>query len=203
MTTTRKKNIYLPQNLTTLCQKYNNGYILWMSGGKTTAVQYLEANKTIPLSLAIEPNNLVLSKSKLTNTQTFYNVYQNKYQKLISQYYNLIHMQLTNAVMRATIGIKKYLLVRGVGYKFIKTNKYLTLQVGYSHKINLLIPSNIKTKLNRKSTKIKFNGENILFLTGLLATIRKYKKPDVYKGKGIRYRKDKVMRKEGKKKKSF
>lgn len=203
MITTKKKYIYLPQNLTTICQNYNNGYIIWMSGANSTAVQYLDATKNVPIKITMEGHKLVLTKSKLTTTQQFYNIYHKRYQTLISKYYNLINVQLNNAVLRATIGIKKYLLVRGVGYKFIKKNKYLTLQVGYSHKINIIIPNYIKTKLSRKSTKIKFTGDTVLFLTGLLAAIRRFKSPDVYKGKGIRYRRDNVIRKEGKKKKSF
>lgn len=174
-----------------------------MSGANSTGVQYLDNTKNIPLNIIMTPKELILQKSNLNKTQTFYNIYHNKEEKLITRYYNLIHMQLKNAVLSATVGIKRYLLVRGVGYKFIKKNKYLTLQVGYSHKLNILIPSYIKTKLNRKSTKIKFLSNNIGVLTGILASIRSLKKPDVYKGKGVRYRKDTVMRKEGKKKKSF
>lgn len=203
MTTFKKKNIYLPQNLSTVCQKYNNGYIIWMSGANSTGVQYLENNKNIPLHVTLTSKELILQKSNLNKSQTFYNIYHKKEEKFLNRYYNLIHMQLRNAVLRATVGIKKYLLVRGVGYKFIKKNQYLTLQVGYSHKVNILMPSFIKTKLNRKATKIKFVSNNIGVLTGILASIRGFKKPDVYKGKGVRYRQDTVMRKEGKKKKSF
>jgi len=100
-------------------------------------------------------------------------------------------------------GYKKYLLVRGVGYKIIQKKRYLTLQIGYSHKINIVIPSDIKIKLNRKAIGIKFQNYNDAFLYGLLSTIRNYKKADVYKGKGIRYKKDSIIRKEGKKKKTF
>lgn len=203
MTTFKKKNIYLPQNLSTVCQKYNNGYIIWMSSANSTGVQYLENNKNIPLHVTLTSKELILQKSNLNKSQTFYNIYHKKEEKFLNRYYNLIHMQLRNAVLRATVGIKKYLLVRGVGYKFIKKNQYLTLQVGYSHKVNILMPSFIKTKLNRKATKIKFVNNNIGVLTGILASIRGFKKPDVYKGKGVRYRQDTVMRKEGKKKKSF
>lgn len=208
MITVKKTSIYLPENINTVCQKYNNGYIMWMSGEKSTVVQYLDISpktkkKNVPLDFKINKNQILLRKSNLTNTQSFYNVYQNKYHKVINKYYNLVHMQLNKAILRATIGIKKYLLVRGVGYKLIKKNKYLMIHVGFSHKINILIPSYIKTKSNRKSTKLKFKGDDSTFVTGLLASIRRFKKPDVYKGKGIRYRKDNVIRKEGKKKKNF
>jgi large subunit ribosomal protein L6 len=174
-----------------------------MSGVNSTGVQYLENNKNIPLHVTLTSKELILQKSNLNKSQTFYNIYHKKEEKFLNRYYNLIHMQLRNAVLRATVGIKKFLLVRGVGYKFIKKNQYLTLQVGYSHKVNILMPSFIKTKLNRKATKIKFVSNNICVLTGILASIRGFKKPDVYKGKGVRYRQDTVIRKEGKKKKSF
>lgn len=203
MTTCKKKNIYLPQNLNTTCQQYSNGYVLWMSGPNSTVVQYLDNTKNMPLNIVMTSNSLALKKSNLNRSQTFYNIYQKRQERKSNQYYNLVHMQLKNAILSATIGIKKYLVVRGVGYKFIRKNQYLTLQVGYSHKINVLLPSFVQTKLNRKATKIKFYGSNLVFLTGLLSSIRRFKKPDVYKGKGIRYRQDNVMRKEGKKKKSF
>lgn len=203
MTNLKKKNIYLPQNVNTICQQYNNGYIIWMSGANSTTVQYLENTNKMPLSIEMSKNSLELKKTNLKRSQTFYSIYQKSQEKKADQYYNLVHMQLKRAVLSTTVGIKKYLLVRGVGYKFLRKNQYLTLQVGYSHKINVLLPSFIKTKLNRKATKIKFMGSNLAFMTGLISSIRRFKKPDVYKGKGIRYRKDNVMRKEGKKKKSF
>jgi len=199
----KKYNIYLPQNLNTILQNYNNGSILWISGENSTVVQYLDTIKNNSLNIKMNDTNLVLTPTKLVQTQGFYKIFQKKYEKKLIQYTSLLNKQLQTAILHATVGIKKYLLVRGVGYKFIKKDKYLMLQVGYSHKINVLIPSFIKTKVNKKSTKIKFIGNNISFVTGLLSSIRCFKKPDVYKGKGIRYRKDNVMRKEGKKKKSF
>jgi large subunit ribosomal protein L6 len=99
------------------------------------------------------------------------------------------------------IGYKNYLMVRGVGYKFIKKNQYMSLHIGYSHNINIILSSDIKMKINRKTTLIKFQNENYAFLHGILSIIRNFKKPDVYKGKGLRYKKEKVILKEGKKKK--
>lgn len=203
MTTFKKKNIYLPQNLNTSCQKYNNGYIIWMSGANSTGVRYLEQKKNIPLNIIMTPNELILKNSNLNKTQTFYNLYKKKEENLLTRYYNLIHMQLKNAVLSMTVGVKKDLLVRGVGYKFIKKNQYVTILIGYSHKFNILIPSTVTAKVNKKSTRIQFFSTNHSTLSGILAAIRSLKTPDVYKGKGVRYLKDDVIRKEGKKKKSF
>jgi large subunit ribosomal protein L6 len=66
-----------------------------------------------------------------------------------------------------------------------------------------MIPSDCKIKLNRKATTIQLRNFSDTFLHGLVSRIRNYKKPDVYKGKGLRYKKDTVIRKEGKKKKTF
>jgi len=176
MTNLKKKNIYLPQNVNTICQQYNNGYIIWMSGANSTTVQYLENTNKMPLSIEMSKNSLELKKTNLKRSQTFYSIYQKSQEKKADQYYNLVHMQLKRAVLSTTVGIKKYLLVRGVGYKFLRKNQYLTLQVGYSHKINVLLPSFIKTKLNRKATKIKFMGSNLAFMTGLISSIRRFKK---------------------------
>jgi large subunit ribosomal protein L6 len=65
------------------------------------------------------------------------------------------------------------------------------------------LPSDFKVKLNRKSTTVQFRNYNDNFLNSLISKIKNFKKPDVYKGKGIRYKKDNVLRKEGKKKKTF
>lgn len=202
MLTIKKKAIYIPITTNTLCEKYNNGYIIWISGENSTAFQYLDNNKK-NLSINLNKNNLKINNSNLTKNQQYFSVLKAFDKKKEVQYCNLIQSQLNKSVLNASFGIKKYLLVRGVGYKFIKKNQYLLLQIGYSHNINVLIPSFVQTKLNRKSTKIKFFTNNVAFLTGLLSSIRNYKKPDVYKGKGIRYRKDLVIRKEGKKKKTF
>lgn len=198
-----KKNIYLPSTLHTVFESYSNGYIIWLSGGKATLVKYLENKRKMPIELVMANSNIQIRQSLLRNSQSFYNIYHNHEERKTIQYYNLIHTQMKKAVLNAVAGIKKYLFVRGVGYKFITKNDYLTLQVGYSHRINIRLPSYIKTSLNRKSTKIKFLGNDLGMLSGMLSAIRKFKKPDVYKGKGIRYRRDNVIRKEGKKKKTF
>lgn len=144
-----------------------------------------------------------MPKSALNTAQVFYQLNKARAKEKKDESVGLFHGQIQNFLGRALVGSRKYLLVRGVGYKFLKQNGYLSFQIGYSHQINLVIPSDIKLKLNRKSTALKFQNANESFLHGLLSTMRNYKKPDVYKGKGFRYKKDFVIRKEGKKKKTF
>jgi large subunit ribosomal protein L6 len=151
----------------------------------------------------ITEQKLIINTTKISDTQTFYKLLKERSSQEKSQYISLLHNQLKKVFRSTIIGYKKYLLLRGVGYKFLKKKHYLSFQVGYSHKINIMIPSDCKIKLNRKATTIQLRNFNDDFLHGLISTIRNCKKPDVYKGKGLRYKKDTVIRKEGKKKKTF
>lgn len=146
---------------------------------------------------------MTIQNSSLNYAQDFYKLLKTRSIQKKNMYSGLLQGQLQKTILSVITCYKKYLTVRGVGYKFHKKNRYLTLQIGYSHKINIIIPSDIQMKLNRKLTAIRFQNYNDAFLHGLLSSIRNYKKPDVYKGKGIRYKKDTVIRKEGKKKKTF
>lgn len=202
----KEKKIYIPSKLTIEAKTYNNGIILWISGQHATLYKYLK-NNSFTLSGAIiyflKKNEIKINYSKLMLYKHFFNVYKKQELKKNNLNINLMYKQINQTIINAITGTKKYLLVRGVGYKFNKKNKYISLQIGYSHKINILIPSFVKLNLNRKATKFNFRTTNLAFLTGLLSRIRKYRIPDVYKGKGIRYIKDNIRIKEGKKKKTF
>lgn len=200
MKITKKQIIYISQNLNFKNQQYSNGYIFWLAGINTTLVRYLDTTKDMKLNMIKQNNNLIIKESNLNQTANFYKILKQKEQIKQKQYLMSIITQMKNALLNATVGISKYLILRGVGYKFINKFQYLSLQLGYSHKINITIPSHIKFKFNRKYTKIKFLSNSLNNLTNLLSFIRSFKKPDVYKGKGIRYRKDKIFYKEGKKK---
>jgi len=96
------------------------------------------------------------------------------------------------------------LRIRGVGYRFEVSPLKITIQAGYSHL--LFQKSSLTTAIrslivNKKATQVFFQGTNLMKLNLFLSTIRNLRQPDVYKGKGIRYKKDFIKRKEGKKKK--
>jgi len=204
-----KKSIYLPQLLKTEVQTYQNGNILWISGPNATIFRYSNQQPSVKnwnpqhTNFVIKNSEMTIQNSSLNYAQDFYKLLKTRSIQKKNMYSGLLQGQLQKTILSVITGYKKYLTVRGVGYKFHKKNRYLTLQIGYSHKINIIIPSDIQMKLNRKLTAIRFQNYNDAFLHGLLSSIRNYKKPDVYKGKGIRYKKDTVIRKEGKKKKTF
>jgi large subunit ribosomal protein L6 len=91
-----------------------------------------------------------------------------------------------------------------VGYKFEISPLKITTSVGYSHLLSQKWPlvSSLRSRsLNKKATQISFQGSDLSNLNLYAATIRNFRQPDVYKGKGLRYKNDFIKRKEGKKKK--
>ncbi len=106
---------------------------------------------------------------------------------------------VNNLVLGVTQGFNKTLDITGVGYRAAVQGKNLNLQLGYSHDINFPIPEGID---------IKCEGNNRVIVSGfdkqrvgqVSAVIRQFRKPEPYKGKGIRYSDEQIIRKEGKKK---
>ncbi len=106
---------------------------------------------------------------------------------------------VNNMVTGVSEGFKIDLEINGVGYRAAATNTELTLQLGYSHDINYPIPEGIKIKCERP-TMIAVSGADRQKVGQVAAEIRAFRKPEPYKGKGIKYANERIRRKEGKKK---
>lgn len=106
---------------------------------------------------------------------------------------------LTNLVTGVSEGFLKTLDITGVGYRASVQGKSLNLQLGYSHDINYPIPEGIEIKCENQTT-IAVSGADKQVVGQVAAEIRAFRKPEPYKGKGIRYRGEQILRKEGKKK---
>ena len=104
---------------------------------------------------------------------------------------------IANMVTGVTEGFSKELLIIGVGYKAQVSGKNLVLNIGYSHKVEYAIPEGITITVT-DNTKLKIEGANKQVVGEAAATIRKYRKPEPYKGKGIRYADEQITLKEGK-----
>jgi large subunit ribosomal protein L6 len=104
---------------------------------------------------------------------------------------------LNNLVKGVTDGFSKKLEIQGVGYKANVQGKQLTLNLGYSHPVVFPIPAQIKITVE-ENTKITIEGPDKALVGQVAAEIRSYHPPEPYKGKGIRYVGEKVVRKEGK-----
>jgi large subunit ribosomal protein L6 len=106
---------------------------------------------------------------------------------------------LANNVKGVTEGFEKTLELQGVGYRAAMQGKNLQLQLGYSHDV-IYEPAAGITLATPKPTEIKVSGIDIQAVGQAAAEIREYRKPEPYKGKGVRYAGEYVRRKEGKKK---
>jgi large subunit ribosomal protein L6 len=106
---------------------------------------------------------------------------------------------LDNMVVGVTEGFTRKLELVGVGYRAALKDNDLTLQLGFSHEVNVKAPEGI-TFAVPKQTEINISGADKQVVGELAATIRKLRPPEPYKGKGVRYSGEKVRRKEGKKK---
>ena len=111
-------------------------------------------------------------------------------------------MQRTNVqnlVTGVTEGFTKVLEITGVGYRAQAQGKNLRLQLGYSHDVNYPVPEGIDVKTPDQNT-VEISGIDKQQVGQVAAEIRRWRKPEPYKGKGIKYRGEYIFRKEGKKK---
>jgi len=104
---------------------------------------------------------------------------------------------LNNMVTGVSAGFVKDLEIQGVGFKAAVQGKVLNLSLGFSHPINFQIPEGIKITV-ADNTKVKVEGIDKHLVGQVAADIRGYYPPEPYKGKGVRYAGEQIIRKEGK-----
>lgn len=106
---------------------------------------------------------------------------------------------VSNLVVGVSEGYSKKLEIKGVGYRGNLQGKTLVLALGFSHEVRYEIPQGVEVKMPDQ-TNIEISGIDKQLVGEVAAKIRGFKKPEPYKGKGIRYADEYVVRKEGKKK---
>ncbi len=106
---------------------------------------------------------------------------------------------IQNLVTGVSDGFTKTLEITGVGYRANSQGKMLKLQLGYSHDVDYVIPEGITIKTPDQTT-VEISGADRQMVGQVAAEIRRWRKPEPYKGKGIKYRGEFIFRKEGKKK---
>ena len=106
---------------------------------------------------------------------------------------------VNNMVSGVSTGFTVGLEINGVGYRAAVQGKTLNLQLGFSHEINFPIPADIKITCE-KPTSIQIAGADRQRVGEVAAKLRSMRKPEPYKGKGIKYTTETIRRKEGKKK---
>jgi len=145
-----------------------------------------ELAETMPDELFAEKkNNKILIKVK-------------KQDKHTPALWGLFRALLQNKIIGVSQGFEKELEIQGIGYRAgLKDDKILTLEAGFTHPIELVIPDGLK--INIEKNIIKISGIDKYKVGQFAANIRRIRPPEPYKGKGIRYLGEKVRRKEGKK----
>ena len=111
--------------------------------------------------------------------------------------HGLYRTLVNNMVVGVTTGFSKTLIMEGVGYRAQTTGNQLTLSVGYSHPVVFDAPTNVSFE-TPAPTRIVVHGIDKQVVGALAADIRQTRKPEPYLGKGIRYEKEIIRRKEGK-----
>ena len=106
---------------------------------------------------------------------------------------------INNAVIGSSTGYEKTLELVGVGYRAALKDKVLNLQLGYSHDINFDIPAGISIVVEKQTT-VKVSGSDKQQVGMVCSKIKSFRRPEPYKGKGIREKGQYILRKEGKKK---
>ena len=157
--------------------------------GQTIEVKGAKATKsftaTDDVTITVEENAIVVTprgKSKRARQQ-----------------WGMSRTMVANMVQGVTVGFKKELEINGVGYRAQMQGNVLKLNLGYSHDVNFEVPAGV-TVTAPKPTEIVIEGDDPQLVGQVAANIREWRKPEPYKGKGIKYKDEYIFRKEGKKK---
>ena len=119
--------------------------------------------------------------------------------KRARQQWGMSRTQIANLVTGVTDGFKKELEINGVGYRAAVQGNVVKLSLGYSHDVDFEIPAGV-TVTAPKPTELVIEGIDQQVVGQVAANIREWRKPEPYKGKGIKYKDEYIFRKEGKKK---
>ncbi|SDC03618.1 LSU ribosomal protein L6P [Sphingomonas sp. YR710] len=172
-----KKPVAIPAGVTAAI----DGRVLSVKGPKGTLTLGLEEEVTY----AVEDGQIqVLPANETKRARSFWGM-----QRTLVQ----------NLVTGVTEGFTKTLNITGVGYRANSQGKNLKLQLGYSHDVDFVIPEGIEIKTPDQTT-VHITGIDKQKVGQVAAEIRRWRKPEPYKGKGIKYAGEFIFRKEGKKK---
>lgn len=144
----------------------------------------LKTHKTKPINVIVENNEV-----KVTRENEI---------KATKQMHGTVNANIANMIEGVKNGYKRELEIYGVGYRFQPKGSELVINAGYSHPVSLIVPKGIEVE-GVSNTEIILKGIDKILIGEFAANIRKVRKPEPYKGKGIRYKGEHIIRKEGKK----
>ena len=118
--------------------------------------------------------------------------------KTSKQLHGTTNAIISNMIVGVSEGYKKELEINGVGYKFTSQGSKLGISAGYSHQVTLNVPTGLAIEVP-SSTELVISGIDKAKVNEFAAEVRDVRKPEPYKGKGIKYKDEYIRRKEGKK----
>ena len=118
--------------------------------------------------------------------------------KIMKSLHGTTNANIKNMIIGVSEGYKSELEIVGVGYRFQVQGNKVNVNAGYSHPVVVDVPSDLKVE-QVNATEIAISGIDKQKVSEFAANIRKIRKPEPYKGKGIRYKGEYIRRKEGKK----
>lgn len=134
----------------------------------------------------------------ITMTQTDNNITLDRKNEAAKAMHGTMNALIQNMIKGVKDGFEKELEIIGVGYRFNVQGKKLVINAGYSHPVELVVPEGLTVEA-KSNTEIVVKGIDKVAVGEFAANVRKVRKPEPYKGKGIRYKDEHVRRKEGKK----
>jgi len=157
------------------------------NGGLTVKGPKGELKRIIHPNIKIEINGSEVAVKRQSNSKTDRSLH------------GLVRSLVNNMVIGVTKGFEKRLEIIGVGFRAQPAKNKITLSLGFSHPIEHVAPAGIEFKMDEEK-------KNVIIITGMdkqivgevAANIREYKKPEPYKGKGIKYEDERIIRKAGK-----
>lgn len=105
---------------------------------------------------------------------------------------------LNNRIQGADTGFKKQLRINGLGYKAIATGSKIQFSLGYSHKIDFDLPANVTVEIDKSGQLVTFESTDKDLLGQVCSDVRAFRPPEPYKGTGIQYVGEVILRKAGK-----
>jgi large subunit ribosomal protein L6 len=172
-----KKPVAIPSGVTATIE---NGQISIKGPKGTLALQMRDE-----ISYVIEEGSISVKPANAT--------------KAARAFWGMQRTLVQNLITGVTEGFSKKLLITGVGYRANSQGKTLKLQLGYSHDVDYAVPEGIEIK-TPDNTTVEISGIDKQKVGQVAAEIRRWRKPEPYKGKGIKYDGEFIFRKEGKKK---
>ena len=155
-----------------------NGSIVKVTGPKGSLLRTIRSE----VALVKEGDTLLVKSDDLS--------------KRVNAFRGLTRSLINNMIIGATKGFERKLIVEGVGYRANVTGKKLTLSVGFSNQVDFTLPEGVSATVDQNKITLGAIDKELLGLTE--ARIREIRKPEPYKGKGIRYEDEYIVRKVGK-----